>query len=566
MGYSQQIGVNELNEVVLAQGKGSNTITGYLPIDFLPNDSNGALLVASSEGYINLASYAKTGVDQTQQIQQCFNDAALSGKTVFVPAGTFIYSNLITVACSIVGVSEYHSKFVCNSINGDNSRFDVTGSNLLFEKFSVESVNSSSQGGETACILRLFNVNNYSVRNMRFLNSKGAPLLQRSCTNGRIHNIEMINCWKDGIHFTNACSDIVCSNITSINGGDDVVALVGYVADGAKPRNITIDNVVINGTKSARGVALVGCSDVSVNNVSVKDAFAAGIYIASESGFNTYANENITVNNFVLKRCGRASSYAALQVTSRTGYQNVNVNLSNGIISDSAYRGISTGGGASGLTQNLSVTNVTVSDTTDISNKNGSGAGAGNYSGMEYGYVNNLYLKNAKVSETGGYGVYVSNTCTGIVRLDVEANQINKNGAASNDVVQVQSSSGASRIYVDRVVHGSNTYTVERLVECNNPSITVWGKTFSEVGKINVTGFTDSSITVGASPFVYQNTTPNPVNVSVQSGTVSAVAFSRDGVSFYNHSSTSGVFTLQPNERVRVTYSVTPTMTSIPSV
>ena len=61
--------------------------------------------MASSEGYINLASYAKTGVDQTQQIQQCFNDAALSGKTVFVPAGTFIYNNLITVACSIVGVS-----------------------------------------------------------------------------------------------------------------------------------------------------------------------------------------------------------------------------------------------------------------------------------------------------------------------------------------------------------------------------------------------------------------------------------------------------------------------------
>ena len=66
--------------------------------------------------------------------------------------------------------------------------------------------------------------------------------------------------------------------------------------------------------------------------------------------------------------------------------------------------------------------------------KNGSRAGAGNYSGMEYGYVNNLYLKNAKVSETGGYGVYVSNTYTGIVRLDVEANQI-QNSAASNDVM-----------------------------------------------------------------------------------------------------------------------------------
>lgn len=566
MSFSQQIGVNELNEIVISQGTGSRNIVGYLPIDFIPTDVTGALLIASSEGYINLASYAKTNTDQTAQIQQCFTDATNSGKTVFVPAGTFLYSGLLTVGCSIVGVSEYHSKFICSTVDGDNSRFNITGNNLLFEKFSVESINSTSQGTETASILRLTNVNNYSIRNMKFVNSKGAPILQHGCTNGRISNIEMVNCWKDGIHFTKACSDIVLSNVTAINAGDDVVALVGYVADGVKPKNITISNIVINGTKSARGIALVGCSDVTVSNVSVKDAYVAGIYIASESGFNTYANENISISNFTLKRCGRASSYAALQITSRASNQNSNITISNGHISDSAYRAISTGGGASGLTQNLSINNVFVYDTTDISNKNGSGVGVGNYSGMEFGYVNNLSLKDVDVTETGGYGIYVANTCTGVIRVDAKLSQINKNGAASNDVVQIQSSSGASRIFIDRVVHGLNSYTVERLVECNNPSITTWGKVYSESGKAIVTGFTDSSISVTGSPFTYQNTSPNPVNVSVQGGTVSAVAFSRDGTTFYNYPNVSGIYMLQQNERMRVTYSVAPTMTSIPSV
>jgi hypothetical protein len=72
------------------------------------------------------------------------------------------------------------------------------------------------------------------------------------------------------------------------------------------------------------------------------------------------------------------------------------------------------------------------------------------------------------------------------------------------------------------------------------------------------------NVVVGASPFTIQNTTGNPVDIIVSGGTVSAIAFSRDNVTFYGVGSTSGVFWLSPYDYLRVTYSVAPTITLVP--
>ena len=71
-------------------------------------------------------------------------------------------------------------------------------------------------------------------------------------------------------------------------------------------------------------------------------------------------------------------------------------------------------------------------------------------------------------------------------------------------------------------------------------------------------------ITVGASPFTFQNTTGRSIDVIVSGGAVSAIAFSRDNVTFYGVGLTSGVFWLSPNDRLRVTYTVAPTLTLVP--
>jgi len=68
--------------------------------------------------------------------------------------------------------------------------------------------------------------------------------------------------------------------------------------------------------------------------------------------------------------------------------------------------------------------------------------------------------------------------------------------------------------------------------------------------------------TVGASPFVYQNTTNIRQQVIVTGGTVSATAVSRDGTNYYTLAVNQAV--LFSGDYLKITYTVLPTLTVIP--
>ena len=82
-------------------------------------------------------------------------------------------------------------------------------------------------------------------------------------------------------------------------------------------------------------------------------------------------------------------------------------------------------------------------------------------------------------------------------------------------------------------------------------------------GQMN-SGTAPSAITVTASAFVFQNTSSKGMTVLVSGGTVTTIEFSRDGAAFFLVGLLAGQFILSPNDRLRVTYAIAPTMTSIP--
>jgi hypothetical protein len=70
-----------------------------------------------------------------------------------------------------------------------------------------------------------------------------------------------------------------------------------------------------------------------------------------------------------------------------------------------------------------------------------------------------------------------------------------------------------------------------------------------------------TTITVGASPFIFQNTKLNDMLVLVNGGTLTANTFlSNDGSSYYDTGATTGSFYLPRGMYIQVTYSVIPTM------
>jgi hypothetical protein len=70
-------------------------------------------------------------------------------------------------------------------------------------------------------------------------------------------------------------------------------------------------------------------------------------------------------------------------------------------------------------------------------------------------------------------------------------------------------------------------------------------------------------VTVGTSPYEYSATKRGSMIVS--GGTVSVIEFSRDGTNYYDVGVTAGMFALNASDRLRVTYSVAPDMTFVPS-
>jgi hypothetical protein len=71
-----------------------------------------------------------------------------------------------------------------------------------------------------------------------------------------------------------------------------------------------------------------------------------------------------------------------------------------------------------------------------------------------------------------------------------------------------------------------------------------------------------STPTVGASPFTYKNVTQVKQQVFVTGGTVSAVAISRDNVTFLTLPANQAI--LFPGDYLKITYTVLPTLTIYP--
>ena len=86
----------------------------------------------------------------------------------------------------------------------------------------------------------------------------------------------------------------------------------------------------------------------------------------------------------------------------------------------------------------------------------------------------------------------------------------------------------------------------------------------ADVNLGKVVGHTNAvtAITVTASPFTYQNAAVYQEDILITGGTVSLVEFTRDNATWYAR--TGDTVSLSPSDRVRVTYTVAPTMTKIP--
>jgi len=112
---------------------------------------------------------------------------------------------------------------------------------------------------------------------------------------------------------------------------------------------------------------------------------------------------------------------------------------------------------------------------------------------------------------------------------------------------------------------GTNQTTAEAgTIEYNNAFFATPSDATRRPIRLSNAAAAPSNITVTASPMTYQNTTGYEADVILSGGTVSNIEFTRDNATFYTTGFIAGVLKLSPSDRVRVTYTVAPTMTLVP--
>lgn len=72
-----------------------------------------------------------------------------------------------------------------------------------------------------------------------------------------------------------------------------------------------------------------------------------------------------------------------------------------------------------------------------------------------------------------------------------------------------------------------------------------------------------TALTVTASPFIYQNQSIWTQQVLVSGGTVTTLAYSRDGSLYTLMGLLGGMFLISPGDYVRIVYVLPPTVTTI---
>jgi len=214
--------------------------------------------------------------------------------------------------------------------------------------------------------LRIGPFTGIKVNDVTINGSAAAGIYVGGATNFTISKVTVNNTRADAIHMTSASSFGTISSVAIKNPGDDGVAVVSYRNNGVPCHDITINDARVIDQKWGRGFSVVGGRNIRWTALYADSTSAAGIYLASESNFNTLPTTNVTVDGAVLIRSNQTASVdhgAVLLYNGQAGTVNSDLTLRNVRIVDTritASRQVAIINGTGAKHQRVALVNFTI--------------------------------------------------------------------------------------------------------------------------------------------------------------------------------------------------------------
>lgn len=392
--------------------------------------------------------------DDTAAINQALADAAASTpkKSVYAPVGTFAHSGVLHD--SGVVFSGAGAKTVFQALDPAEGAVELTGMGGAIRNCTLVSpaaktrLSSSHSAAVSVNGATQFTVANVNIGMGSVTGTASAGILcaDRPSSQGTLTSNQISNTLADGIHLTAGARDMVVRGNTLTNIGDDMVAVVSYLKDGAVVSGVTVEGNHCVSQTNGRGISVVGGEGVMIDHNTIESSDVAGIYLASEDSYNTYGPHDVKVTNNTIRNANQkhAVTHGGIYVFGRTAtvngtlisYLAQNIMISGNTLTDTYYMGIRIGGHASAIritgnhVRGTTSEGITVSDTGDKSK----GAGA-----------RDVVVSGNTVEATAGGGIKVFAGAQGA--LTITNNRLSNIGASNNPGVDVISiDPGASDI------------------------------------------------------------------------------------------------------------------------
>jgi hypothetical protein len=131
--------------------------------------------------------------------------------------------------------------------------------------------------------------------------SPAAGILFYDSIRPRVTNATIQNTLADGLHFANS-QDAQVTGLNTLNTGDDGLAFVNY-SQNPNRNGGTATNIIVR-QSHARGITVVGTSDVVITNFVIDGTSSSGLLCGQDQLYNTRSPDRVQFSSGVIRNAG----------------------------------------------------------------------------------------------------------------------------------------------------------------------------------------------------------------------------------------------------------------------
>ncbi|SDF65533.1 glycosyl hydrolase family 28-related protein [Klenkia brasiliensis] len=244
---------------------------------------------------VRVEDYGAVGdgrTDDTAAVQEAFDAVRPGGAVLLAEGRTYAVDDVLTLSVpgavltgggTLLSTDEERSalKVAADDVVVQDVRLTIEETSRRFDAFEQQRLWLDGHSGVV-------------VRDVSVEGSAAAGIYVYGTRDFVLDGVQVSGTRADGVHITAGASDgeVLAPQVRDV--GDDGVAVVSYAQDGDPCARIRVVSPVVDGT-DARGISVVGGTDVTYTDITVSDTAAAGVYVAAEGSYDTTSVDGVRV-------------------------------------------------------------------------------------------------------------------------------------------------------------------------------------------------------------------------------------------------------------------------------